>query len=42
MKMDVEIIRCGDSSLVGSYAVSTYLGLYHCPKTSTNLPADMV
>jgi hypothetical protein len=37
MKMGVEIIRFGDSSLVGSYAVLTYLGLYNCPKTSTNI-----
>jgi len=27
MKMFVETIRCGDTSLVGSYAVSTYTGL---------------
>jgi len=37
MKMFVEIIRCGDTSLVRSYAVSTYIGLYHRLKSSTNI-----
>jgi hypothetical protein len=37
MKVGVEIIRFGDSSHVGSYAISPYFGLYDRPKTSADI-----